>query len=262
MRKLIITAISIFVFVSLVNAQRQPLIAGLTLVSQLPSDIPQRITGMAFDGEKLWFSVYLSRGHYATFESQTGQWTYSDNETQHAAISKISQPFTSVSGIAFNGRTMWLGGSYGASLGSIDLDSWNVERSFSGRLRPEFENSQSYSGLAHDGTNLWAAWHMCEYRLLAGESQALLKINQDTGQILARYDLPAGSRADSLHGLTFDGQTLWHIKDRKLSAISLEGKILVQYELKALRRPSGLAWDGQSLWIVEFDGKLWKMPLV
>lgn len=261
MRSLLIIAILLSAFVTLVGAQRQPVIDAIVQVSQVPSEIPQRITGMAFDGEKLWFSVYLSRGHYATFNIQTDQWTYSENETHHDAIAKISQPFTSVSGIAFNGRTMWLGGSYGESLGSINLDSWQVDRSFSRLLRPDVHNSQSYSSLAYEGTNLWAAWHMFEYKRADSESQKLLKIDQETGQVLEQYALPPGSRADGVHGLTFDGQSLWHIKNRRLSSINLKGEVISQFELKALSRPSGLAWDGQTLWIVEFDGKLWKMPL-
>lgn len=243
------------------HSQKRPSPEQMTLVSEVPIDIPRKIIGMAFDGEKLWFSISHDKGHYATFDPQNGQWKYSDNETQHTAIRKLSQPFNSASGIAFDGRKMWLGGSYGESVGSINLDTWQVEKHFIGKLRNDVHNSQSYSSLAFDGSNLWAVWHMFEYKRPASESQQLLKIDQNSGEVLERYSLPEGPRADGLHGLTFDGETLWHIKSHKLSAISLQGKLLNHFIVKEVNRPAGLAWDGEFLWIVEFSGKLWKLPI-
>lgn len=261
MKKCLVIGFLAVAFGSLPYAQKRPVIEELTHVSQVPAEIPQRISGMAFDGEKLWFSVYHSRGRYATYNDQTGEWKYSADETHHNAIRGISQPFSSTSGIAFNGKILWLGGSYGESLGSINLDAGQIEKHFTGKLRSDLHNSQSYSSLAFDGKDLWAAWHMTEYKRPASESQQLLKIDQNSGEVLETYPLPPGSRRDVVHGLTFDGETLWHIKDRKLSAINLQGRVLSQFILKDLNRPSGLAWDGQFLWIVEFPGKLWKLPL-
>lgn len=237
-----------------------PIISELKQVSQVPDKIPQRITGMAFDGEKLWFPVYLSNGHYATFSPQHQEWNYSDNEKHHAEIRKISQPFSSSSGIAFVGKTLWLGGSYGQSFGSINTETWQVEKQFTQKVRPDLPGSQSYSSFAFDGTNIWAAWHGLAYKLDTSETQLLLKINPETGEIIKKFPLPAGSMPDMVHGLTFDGEKLWHIKDKKLSAIDLNGNVLSQIVLKDVKRPSGLAWDGESLWIVEFYGKLWKLP--
>jgi hypothetical protein len=34
-----------------------------------------------------------------------------------------------------------------------------------------------------------------------------------------------------------------------------------EYKLDQLKRPSGLAYDGSALWIAEFDGKIWRLPL-
>lgn len=250
----------IITFVISAYSQKVPVVAELKQVSQVPAGIPQRITGMAFDGEKLWFPVYLSKGHYAIFDPKTGEWKYSDDEKHHHAIRQISQPFTSSHGIAFVGKTLWLGGSYGESFGSINTETWQVEKHFTQKVRPDLPGSQSYSSFAFDGTNIWAAWHSFVYKLPASETQQLLKIDCDTGEIIEKYSLPAGTRNDGVHGLTFDGEKLWHIKDKKLSAIDLNGSVISQFILKDLYRPSGLAWDGDSLWIVEFSGKLWKLP--
>lgn len=251
---------TLFIALLFVTAHSQSLSTfELKQISQVPAEIPQRITGMAFDGDKFWFSVYLSKGHYATFNPQTEEWKYSDEEKQHSAIRKISQPFASAHGITFVGKTLWLGGSYGESFGSINTETWQVEKHFIGKVRPDLPGSQSYSSLAFDGKNIWAAWQSFVYKLPVAETQQLLKIDVETGKIIGKYPIPAGTRNDGVHGLTFDGTNLWHIKDKKLSAIDLNGKVLSQFILKDVERPSGLAWDGKSLWIVEFYGKLWKL---
>ncbi|HXG86342.1 MAG TPA: hypothetical protein VNI84_20150 [Pyrinomonadaceae bacterium] len=260
MKRFVSITFVLITFIITAFAQKVPVIGELKQVSQVPCIIPQRITGMAFDGEKFWFSVYLSKGHYATFDPKTEEWKYSGDEKQHRAIRQISQPFNSSHGIVFVGKTLWLGGSYGESFGSINTETWQVEKHFTQKIRPDLPGSQSYSSFAFDGTNIWAAWHGLAYSLPTSETQLLLKINPETGKVIEKYPLPAGSMPDSVHGLTFDGAKLWHIKDRKLSAIDLNGQLTAQYELKELGRPSGLAWDGNSLWIVEFNGKVWNLP--
>jgi hypothetical protein len=259
MRKFSSVWVFLFVFVFATYSQNVPLTAELKQVSQVPASIPQRITGMAFDGEKFWFPVYLSRGHYATFNPKTEEWKYSDDEKHHQTIREISQPFSASGGIAFAGKTLWLGGSYGESFGSINTETWEIEKHFKQKVRSDLPGSQSYSSFAFDGTNIWAAWHMTAYNLPVSETQLLLRINPETGEIIEKYPLPAGSMPDMVHGLTFDGAKLWHAKDKRLSAIDLKGNVMSQFTLKELNRPSGLAWDGESLWVIEFSGKLWKL---
>jgi outer membrane protein assembly factor BamB len=259
----LILLIAIFAVLSLsIKAQKIPLIESLKEVSQLPAEIPQRVSALAFDGEKLWFAVYLDKGRYATFNPQTYEWKYSDAETQHQAIRRVSQPFYSAAGMFFVGKKLWVSGSYGESFGLIDTESWQVEKVFTQMARPELKktNSQIYAGISFDGENLWMAWHLVDYKLPDSEVRQLLKINPETGKILEKYPLPALSRYDGAQGLTFDGANLWYIKDKHLFAFDLNGKLLARYKLERLYRPSGLAWDGKSLWIVQFDGKLWNLP--
>src|SRR5437762_12810032 len=132
MYKPVLVALLIIVFVLWVPAQRRPVIEELTQVSQAPSEIPKSVYGMAYDGEKLWFSVCHDKGHYATFKPRTGEWKYSDDERHHAAILRISQPFDCPGGIAFDRKTLWIGGSYGESLGSINTDTWQIDKHFTG----------------------------------------------------------------------------------------------------------------------------------
>ena len=238
-----------------------PTLRELKLVAQLPAELPQRVLGLAYDGEKLWTTVYLSRGHYAKLDPSTLEWTISDQKKQHDAISKVAGSFVSPGGICFVNGKLWIAGMYGDSFGSIDMNDWKVERLFKVKQRDSY-GSQSYASMTYDGSHLWIAWHWFRYDLPTSETQVLLKVDPETGNVVARYPLPGGTRNDGTHALTWDGARLWHAKDNRLSAIDPStGRVTAEYTLNDLKRPSGLAWDGQSLWIAEFDGKIWRLQV-
>jgi hypothetical protein len=232
----------------------------LQLVAHLPSDLPQRISGFAFDGEKLWAMIYQGQGRYATVNPNTWSWIESSDQSAHQKLRDVSGRFSAPGGIAFAGNRLWVGGSYGDSIGSIDLKSWSISKQFKGTQRQDYA-SQSYSSLAFDGENLWVAWHWFRYDIPASETQLLLKINPTDGSVLASYPLPPGNAADTTHGLTWDGNSLWHIKDHDLVAVDPNsGLILAHYKLPGIERAAGLATDGHRLWIAEFRGNIWELP--
>lgn len=238
----------------------RPNLEELQLVTRLPSELPQRVSGFAFDGEKFWAVIYQGRGRYATFNPQTRSWQASNSNDHHRAITEVAGSFESPGGICFANGRLWVGGSYGESFGSINMQNWSIERLFRVRQRDD-GGSHSYASLAYDGQHLWIAWHWFNYRLPVSQTQLLLKIDPETGVVISRYPTPAGTRSDVTHGLTWDGARLWHIKNRRLSSIdSATGAVTAQYGLGQIRRPSGLAWDGEALWIVEFSGEVWRLP--
>ena len=239
-----------------------PDLQGLQLVAQLPPELPQRISGFAYDGEKFWASVYHGHGRYATLDPSTLLWKISEDEKAHRAISEVSGAFESTSGICFAKGKLWIGGSYGESFGSIDILDWKVANTFKGK-RLEDRASQMYASMAYDGNHLWIAWHWFKYKIPTSQTQRLLKIEPATGKIVGEYSLPPGTPNDGTHGLTWDGTSLWHAKDDKLVAIDPStGFVTAEYTLSQLKRPSGLAWDGKALWIAEFDGKIWRLPFL
>src|ERR1051326_7631615 len=208
----------------------------LKLVSELPPELPRRVLGLAYDGQKLWASVYHTHGRYVTLDPVSLEWTISDDRKANAVI--------------------------GAVVGAIDTQDWNVEKVFRGKQRKNERASQSYASMAYDGTNLWIAWHLFRYDLPQSQTQLLLKIDPATGKVIEHFPAPPGLQRDETHALTWDGWRLWHAKGDTLSAIDGgTGRIIEQYKLKQLKRPSGMAWDGQALWIAEFDGKIWRLPL-
>jgi hypothetical protein len=236
-----------------------PNLAELQLVAQLPAELPQRITGLTYDGEKLWAAIYLDHGRYATLDPATLKWTISNDQKAHRAIAEVSGSFESPSGICFVNGKLWVAGSYGDSYGSIDVHDWKIEQVFK-RKQVADRASQTYSSMAYDGAHIWIAWQWFRYSMPISETQMLLKVDPTTGEVVEKFPAPAGTRNDSTHGLAWDGSTLWHIKDNTLSSISTNGQVIDQYRLGQLKRPSGLAWDGHALWISEFDGKIWRLP--
>lgn len=236
-----------------------PNIGELKLVTQLPSELPQRISSVAFDGKNIWVAIYLGRGQYATLDPLTLNWKISDSDQHRKAIRGVAGAFESPGGICFVKDKLWIAGSYGESFGYIDTRDWKVIKLFKGKYRDD-SASQSYAGMAYDGHHIWVAWHWFKYNLFTSQTQLLLKIEPETGKVIGEYPLPAGTPNDGTHGLTWDGTQLWHMKDRKLSSIDPHtGVVTAQYSLEQIKRASGLAWDGQALWIAEFNGKIWRL---
>jgi hypothetical protein len=245
---------------SVTSLAGEPNLRELKLVAQLPSDLPQRITGLAYDGEKLWATIYHGHGVYAMLDPETLSWGF-DKEFKHAqTIGRVAGAFESPGGICFAKGKLWITGSYGDSFGAIDMQTWKVEQLFKGRQRTDVA-SQSYASVAYDGSYLWLGWHWLRYDLPVSETQLLLKVEPESGRVVAQYSAPAGTKNDLTRGLTWDGSKLWHIKDHKLTSIDpATGEVTAQYVLEAINRPSGLAWVNDALWISEFYGKIWRLP--
>ncbi len=238
----------------------EPNLRAIKQISQLPAEFPQRISGFAYDGEKIWVAIYLGKGTYATLDPVTLGWANPSNEMSRAAIREVAGDFGSPGGISFANRKLWIGASYGGSLGSIDPLTWKIESLFKVKQR-EDKASQMYASMAFDGTNIWIAWHWFRYNIPRSQTQLLLKVNPSNGKVIAEYPAPSGTPNDGTHGLTWDGTNLWHIKDRMLSKIDPHtGEVVTRYFISEVRRPSGLAWVNDELWISEFTGKIWRLP--
>ena len=250
------------VWVTAVAQTSFPDVSELKPVAQLPPELPQRITGFAYDGERLWATIYLGRGRYAKLDPATLEWSTDTDAKQTTLISAVAGAFGSPGGLCFANGKLWIAGAYGESFGSINQETWKVESIFKGKQRLDPKNaSQFYSSMAYDGKNLWIAWHWFRYDQPDSQTQRLLKIDPETGQVVAQYPVPAGTRNDGVHGLTWDGTRLWHMKDQRLSAIDPStGAVTAEYVIAGVRRPSGLAWANDALWIAEFEGRIWRLP--
>jgi hypothetical protein len=262
---LLVPAVAVLLFGVPIAAVAQtgvPDVQELKLVTQLPPALPQRIMGLAYDGHQLWATIYLGRGTYGKLDPDTLEWSTDTNKKHINAIATVAGAFESPGGVCFANGRLWIAGAYGQSFGSINRDSWEIDKLFRGWQQLDPKNaSQFYSSIAYDGSNLWIAWHWFRYDQPVSETQRLLKVDPDTGNVVARYSVPAGTRNDGTHGLTWDGARLWHMNDQRLSAIDPStGLVTAQYLIPDVRRPSGLAWAKDALWIAEFGGRIWRLP--
>ncbi len=264
MREALLSLMIVFFLIcpcSIVSAKSsKPILGELKLIAQLPAELPQRISGFAYDGKEFWVVIYQGQGRYATLDPAALSWKVSDSEEHHKVIREAAGAFQSPGGICFVDGKLWLAGSYGDSFGSLEVQNWKVKHLFKEKQRDDAA-SQSYSGVAFDGSYLWIAWHWLKYKLPDSQTQLLLKVDPETGKVISEYPIPAGTRNDMTHGLAWDGAELWHMKDSRLSSIDPDtGVVTAQYIVNQIKRPSGLAWDGEALWIAEFDGKIWRLP--
>jgi len=241
-------------------SQKVPVLAELEEVAQLPAKVPQRVTALAFDGEKLWFAIYLGRGQYVTYDPTSGEWNLDQDPILRASISKVTGQFASAAGMVFVDGKMWLGSAYGDSFGWIDVDHPDSSKTYARHHLENHPGTQSYADFASDGEYIWSAWSVLGDTKGRIKNEMLLKIDKETGAVVDQYTLLKGNRPMMSHGLTYDGHRLWHVKENLLSSIDKYGVVTGQFELSGIKRADGLAWDGHSLWIVEFNGKLWRLP--
>jgi hypothetical protein len=134
----------------LTSIASDPDLRELKLVAHLPPELPQRITGLAYDGEKFWATIYLGKGRYTTLDPSTLTWETNNESEHYKVISSVAGAFQSPGGICFTERMLWITGAYGESFGSIDTKTWRVHRLFKGKQR-EDDASQFYSSVACDG---------------------------------------------------------------------------------------------------------------
>lgn len=263
MKKLAMSMVFILIVsVVLVDAQRIPALGQLKQVSQLPVDVAQRAAAIAFDGERFWVPLYLDRARLVSFDPKTETWDTTRNDLLASLSLRVSGRATSPGGITFANGRMWFANTYGDSLGWIDLENPEKFKKYQRIVRPDWEGTQSYTDLTFDGTSIWASWLATDYYGVDKlKTQLLLEIDPTNGEIISTSQIPFGGLSDLAHGLTWDGENLWYGFQNSLRAIDRKGKELAKYSLKGVGRISGIAWDGDALWIIEFDGKLWRLPL-
>jgi transglutaminase-like putative cysteine protease/streptogramin lyase len=188
----------------------------------------------------------------------------------------IKTPGPRPTGLAFDGRSLWLADDFTDRIYKIDPETGTVLSSFESpghhpeglawdgrylwhvdsgenlmyKLDPETgkaltileSNSPNPRDLAWDGEYLWIADF---------QSDTLLKVSPVDGMMVQTVPSPAGEPA----GLAFDGKYLWvtdRIKDRVYLVNPADGLCL-----SSLRSygpwPAGLAWGGDALWNVDYE---------
>lgn len=146
-------------------------------------------------------------------------------------IRPFSLPLKNVSGISFDGLSLWITVEGERTIYQVNSDTSRIVRKLAFAVKET-------GGSAWDGRHLWQ---------LAYVEKKIYKIDVTTGEILHVLRSPGNGMCS---GMTFDGEYLWvaNFEDKKIYQIdqNRNGKIvnLVDGYFEA----TGLAWDGRYLW--------------
>nr|MBN2277026.1 transglutaminase [candidate division Zixibacteria bacterium] len=146
-------------------------------------------------------------------------------------VIQFPTPGSCPTGLAFDGKNLWLADRKTDSLYMIDPGDGNVVKALES---PGFR----VEGLTAEGDRLW---------VLDIEEGVALKLNPATGIVEKTIYVPCNSP----QGLAWDGQYLWvaDYQDDKIYRISTEDGTTMS-EIKAPSgTPQGLAFDGKYLWV-------------
>lgn len=163
----------------------------------------------------------------------SGLWDRRDGDGwPHApACSKLPSPAASLSGISFDGESLWVTPYPGGKVLRMDPATGTVLGSFPYEVRET-------GGSAWDGSHLWQ---------LAYADKVIHRIDPRTGRRVGSIPSPGRGLCS---GMTFDGSALWvaNFEDRRVYRIDPERGGRELDSMPCDFETTGLAWDGRSLW--------------
>ena len=148
-------------------------------------------------------------------------------------LKTIKTPGPCPTGLAFDGKHLWLADDFTDKIYKIDPETGNVLSSFeSPGHHPE--------GLAWDGQFLW--------HIDSGE-KLMYKLDPETGRALSILE----SNSPNPRDLAWDGEYLWiaDFRSDTLLKVSTVDGMMVQTFPSPAGEPAGLAFDGKYLWVTD-----------
>jgi hypothetical protein len=145
-------------------------------------------------------------------------------------VASHATPGSHPTGLAFDGKHLWLADRLCDSLYAIEPATGDVVRALPA---PGFIPR----GLAWDGKALWC---------IDGQENRIYRVDVETGTTLANFESPL----ERPQGLTWDGENLWLCDERadQIARISGEDGTTIVHFPSPFGSPQGLAWDGRYLW--------------
>lgn len=155
---------------------------------------------------------------------------------------EIPAPSPCVTGIAYDGETVWVADRKTDLIYQIDYSTGEIIKSFKG---PGY----FMTSLTWDGKYLWVADMHFTDTATESYNGKIYKVDPEDGRTLAVIPLPVTDP----QGLTWDGEYLWlsdNGEDMILKISPEDGTTIKSFKSPA-RDPRGLAWDGEYLWSVD-----------
>ncbi len=230
MKKITLFVMFLFLCLCTMQAQKAPSEGEWTIVKTY--DIPGKASGLAFDGEYLYFGIYGSGGDkFYRFDTASGVATLLFN---HPTIDDSY-------GMSYGNGHLWVGhqpsGSSNPSL-AMELD-------FDGNIITSLPLPDHYmSGVACDDGTLWA----CTYYPDPGMTYHL----DAEGNVLSQFAPPV---ANQIWDVCLQDEFLWFVdyNAHLIYKTDLTGTLLEEHPSENIK-PSGVVYDGSYLWYV--DGQL------
>ena len=152
-------------------------------------------------------------------------------------VSEYKSPLERPTGLAFDGRSLWISSADEHLICSVDQEEGSVLRRLAVPIASPW-------GLAWDGDFLWVA-DLNTFRIY--------RVNITESEIVSSIEAPGIAPT----GLSWDGSNLW-ISDfsahKFFKVDPLSGSVLQSFNTPTPGyNPSGLTWDGGSLWIADIS---------
>jgi len=146
-------------------------------------------------------------------------------------IDFLSLPADNLSGIAYDGTSLWLTVDGAGQILEVDPHTLNIRRTLA-------FPSKATGGNAWDGHKLWQ---------LAYQDRTISRIDPKSGAIEAVIPSPGAGQCS---GMTFDGRYLWvaNFDEEKIYQIDPLNKGAIVRSVPGNHDLTGIAWDGHSLW--------------
>lgn len=202
-----------------------------------PNDFPR---GLAWDGTYLWV---------AGFDSGIANWQYliyKIDPSDGSVVSTIQAPLYGTStcdpsGLAWDSDgKLWVANQAGTR------DIYRVEPS-TGTILQTIDPAATPEDLAWNGVNLWAC-------VLQVGDDYVYEIDPFTGALVSQIQPAIGE----LRGATFVGDSLWLANNSTgtLYEYDTAGNQLSSGTVTGIGSPTGMAWDGTYLWVLDAADEL------
>lgn len=193
--------------------------------------IPGKASGLAWDGEFIYFGIYGSNG------DEVYKFTPTSGSSE---LLFLSSDIEDTFGMTYDGSNLWILDHANSS----SLPAYAMKFDFSGNKLSQFDLPDHYmSGIASDDDNFW----VCTYYPDPG---TIYKVDA-LGTILSQFNSPDEQPWDICKQDDF----LWiaEYNNDLLYKIDQSGNILESHAAENIK-PAGIVYDGQFLWYV--DGQL------
>ncbi|HXF90506.1 MAG TPA: hypothetical protein VNJ29_01095, partial [Candidatus Nitrosotenuis sp.] len=197
-------------------------------------------SGICFDGNLFWIPNYAA--------ASGNQLIYEFDIKKSQIVDSIPSPSLWATGMAWDGSSIWLKGSYQSFGSSL------IKITRTGQVETFFNSVYScyWGGIAWDGTNLYYGINTCGVSD-SREKSMIYKFIPQNGNIIDSIPPPSGN----INGLVFDKSSFWYCdaKTLRIYKMTTNGEMIDSFPTPG-SLPSGLTIARGYLWNVDIGSNM------